>query len=153
MNTHHETKIMRTDSQVALFSQFHALMLSAAQALGMDEASADQAAHNGGFLLEGKQVAVCPVALGPAEAGRLVMSVSMGVSVKECSASELLALFGQVSGLLAVHGMAIGCDPDGGLLLLRALEPGAISPEILVEEMIAARQLVSLLLSTAVAQD
>ncbi|PPT94572.1 hypothetical protein XarbCFBP7408_13295 [Xanthomonas arboricola pv. guizotiae] len=153
MVQHLDTNVMRADSQVALLARSHTLMRSAMQALGMDEASADQAALDGGFLLEGKQVALCPVALEPAQTSRLVMSVSMGVNVRECSADELLALLGQVSGLIAVHGMAIGCDPDGGLLLLRALEPDAASPETLVEDMIAARQLVSLLSSTAVSQE
>ena len=61
----------------------------------------------------------------------------------------LIALLAQAPGLLAVHGMTIGSDPDGMLALHRVVDAETASSESLVQDMLTARQLALLLQDAA----
>ncbi len=129
----------------AFLTTVHALTRGAARALGMDDAEAEQAALDGGLVLDGEAVLVSPVALGAPGANALVISVSLGRRLGQMSAAALTGVLAQAPGLLAVHRMTIGCDPDGELMLHATADPETATSESLVRDLLAVRQLALLL--------
>ena len=160
MTTSFDTLTPSADADVALpanfgplLTQVHGLTRAAARALGMDAAAAEQAARDGGLVLDGEAVLLSPVALEPADASKLVLSVTLGLRVGELSPAALIALLAQAPGLLAVHGMTIGSDPDGVLTLHRCVDASIASSESLVQDMLTARQLALLLQDAATPEE
>jgi hypothetical protein len=128
-----------------LLTRVHALTREAARALGMDAAAAEQAALDGGLVLDGEVVLVSPVALGTEGANSLVISVSLGRRVGQMPVSALSSVLAQAPGLLAVHRMTIGCDPDGELMLHGTADAGTATSASLARDLLAVRQLALLL--------
>ncbi|MBB3293789.1 hypothetical protein FHT39_002428 [Mitsuaria sp. BK045] len=132
-----------------LLAHVHGLTRAAARALGMDADAAEQAARDGGLVLDGEAVLLSPVALASAQESKLVVSVTLGLRLGEMPPAALIALLAQAPGLLAVHGMTIGSDPDGMLALHRVVDAETASSESLVQDMLTARQLALLLQDAA----
>ena len=126
-----------------LLAHVHGLTRAAARALGMDADAAEQAARDGGLVLDGEAVLLSPVALASAQESKL------GLRLGEMPPAALIALLAQAPGLLAVHGMTIGSDPDGMLALHRVVDAETASSESLVQDMLTARQLALLLQDAA----
>lgn len=128
-----------------LLTRIHLLTRDAARALGMDAEAAEQAALDGGLVLDGEVVLVSPVALGADDANSLVISVGLGRRLGQMPVSALSSVLAQAPGLLAVHRMTIGCDPDGELMLHGIADAGTATSTSLARDLLAVRQLAVLL--------
>ncbi len=124
----------------ALLRRAHELTHAAARALGLDEPAAAQAADDGGVVLNGTLVTVTPMPLeGLAGDGTLVVSATLGCRVGEC---DILA---HAPGVLAVYNAAIGCQPDGTLVVHRMVPVRDEAVDTLAEDMFVTQQLAALL--------
>jgi hypothetical protein len=133
----------------ALLARTHDLTRDASLALGLNTQAADQAAADGGVVMDGALVTVSPLALdlaeGALENSSLMVSVDTGRRLQDLDAQAAVALFAQAPGLLAVFDAAIGCQPDGVIVLHRVLKGVGTQAGDLAHCMRVSRQLASLL--------
>lgn len=127
----------------------HELTHAAARALGLDELAAAQAADDGGVVLNGTLVTVTPMPLeglaGEAGDGALVVSATLGCRVGALDARALCALFAHAPGVLAVYNAAIGCQPNGELVLHRMVPVHDAVVDTLAQDLVVTQQLAVLL--------
>nr|CCA79015.1 conserved hypothetical protein [blood disease bacterium R229] len=125
------------------------LTQAAARALGLDEPTAAQASDDGGVVLNGTLVTVTPMPLeglaGEAGDDTLVVSATLGCRVGELDAQALCAIFAHAPGVLAVYSAAIGCQPDGELVLHRMVPVRDAAVDTLAQDMFVTQQLAALL--------
>ncbi len=133
----------------ALMQRTHELTQAAARALGLDEPTAAQAADDGGVVLNGTLVTVTPMPLeglaGEAGDDTLVVSATLGCRVGELDAQALCAIFAHAPGVLAVYSAAVGCQPDGELVLHRMVPMRDAAVDTLAQDMFVTQQLAALL--------
>lgn len=123
----------------------HALTQGAARILGLDEHAAMQAAADGAVVIEGALVTVMPLPLVAGRGSMLVVSVNTGRSLQDLGLQVAAELFAHAPGLLAVFEVAIGCQPDGMIVLHRAVKADELEPTELAHCMLATRRLTPLL--------
>ncbi|MEQ6350082.1 hypothetical protein [Ralstonia pseudosolanacearum] len=132
-----------------LMQRAHELTHAAARALGLDEPAAVQAADDGGVVLNGTLVTVTPMPLeglaGEAGDGALVVSATLGCRVGALDARALCALFAHAPGVLAVYNAAIGCQPNGELVLHRMVPVHDAVVDTLAQDLVVTQQLAVLL--------
>ncbi|MBB6582259.1 type III effector protein chaperone [Ralstonia solanacearum] len=130
----------------ALLQRAHELTHAAARALGLDEPAAAQAADDGGVVLNGTLVTVTPMPLeGLAGDGTLVVSATLGCRVDGLEAQTLCDILAHAPGVLAVYNAAIGCQPDGTLVVHRMVPARDTAFDTLAEDMFVTQQLAALL--------
>jgi len=133
----------------ALLARTHDLTRDASLALGLNTQAAAQAAADGGVVMDGALVTVSPLPLDPADGplknSKLMVSVDTGRRLQDLDAQAAVALFAQAPGLLAVFDAAIGCQPDGVIVLHRVMKAVDAAAGDLAHCMRASRQLARLL--------
>ncbi|MDR7149743.1 outer membrane receptor protein involved in Fe transport [Hydrogenophaga palleronii] len=133
----------------ALLARAHDLTRDASQALGLNTQAAAQAAVDGGVVLDGALVTVSALPLDPADGplanSKLMVSVDTGRRLQDLSAQAAVELLAQAPGLLAVFDAAIGCQPDGAIVLHRVMSVVDTAAGDLAHSMRVARQLARLL--------
>lgn len=122
---------------------------TAFQALGLTAPQAAQAATEGGIVLNGTLVSVAPLPIssltGQDGNDLYIVTVETPHCLEELSAQQLATMLAHGPGLLAVHCATLGCQPDGRIVLHRALEAGSTTPQDLADAMHQAEQLVQVL--------
>ncbi|NKA50602.1 type III effector protein chaperone [Ralstonia solanacearum] len=105
--------------------------------------------HDGGVVLNGTLVTVTPMPLeglaGEAGDGALVVSATLGCRVGALDARALCALFAHAPGVLAVYNAAIGCQPNGELVLHRMVPVHDAVVDTLAQDLVVTQQLAVLL--------
>lgn len=118
-------------------------------ALGLTAPQADQAAAEGGAVLNGSLVSVLPLSFrnltGQDTDDQFLISVETPRRVDELNAKQAVAMLAQGPGLLAVHRATLGCQPDGRIVLHRTLNADTATPQALAHAVKTAQQLVQLL--------
>jgi len=136
-------------SFAALLARTHELTRDASLVLGLNTQAAAQAAADGGVVMDGALVTVSPLPLDPAEGplenSKLMVSVDTGRRLQDLNVQAALALFAQAPGLLAVFDAAIGCQPDGVIVLHRVMKAVGTAAGDLAHCMRVSRQLARLL--------
>lgn len=122
---------------------------TAFRALGLSAPQADQAAAEGGAVLNGSLVCVAPLAIGSLTgktADDLYMvTVETRRRVEELNTTQVATMLSHGPGLLAVHRATLGCLPDGRVVLHRTVDAASATPQDLANAMHTAQQLVQLL--------
>lgn len=122
---------------------------TAFRALGLSAPQADQAAAEGGAVLNGTLVSVVPLSFrsltGRGTDDQFLISVETPCRVEELNAKQVVAMLAHGPGLLAVHRATLGCQPDGRMVLHRTLDAGTATPQDLAHAVKTAQQLVHLL--------
>jgi len=125
------------------------ITLTAFQALGLSAPQAEQAAAEGGVVLNGTLVSVMPLPVssltGQGSDDLFMITVETRRRVADLSAPQTAAMLAHGPGLLAVHRATLGCHPDGQIVLHRTLDAAATTPQKLANAMFTAQQLVQLL--------
>ena len=133
----------------SMLVQAHELTSAAYQALGLSAVEAAQAAADGGMVLNGALVTVAPLPIGNLT-GRdqdsvFMITVETPHRLDEIDTEAAADMLAHGPGLLAAFGAALGCQPDGAIVLHRKLEAQDASAESLAHEMLTTQQLVQLL--------
>lgn len=127
----------------------HELTRTAFLALGLSAPQADQAAAEGGAVLNGTLVSVLPLSFssltGEGSDDQFLISVETPRRVDDLNAKQAVAMLAHGPGLLAVHRATLGCQPDGRIVLHRTLNAGTTTPQALAHAVKTAQQLVQLL--------
>lgn len=122
---------------------------TAFRALGLSAPQAEQAAAEGGAVLNGTLVSVIPVPVsnltGQDADDLFMVTVETRRRLEELSTPQVAAMLAHGPGLLAVHRATLGCQPDGRIVLHRTLSARTASPQDLANAMHTAQQLVQLL--------
>jgi hypothetical protein len=129
--------------------QAHELTSAAYEALGLSAQEAAQAAADGGMVLNGALVTVAPLPIGTLT-GRerdsaFMITVETPHRMDEIAPEAAVDMLSHGPGLLAAFGAALGCQPDGAIVLHRKLDAHDASAETLAHEMLTTQQLVQLL--------
>lgn len=122
---------------------------TAFQALGLSAPQAEQAAAEGGAVLNGTLVSVVPLPVssltGKGGDDLFMITVETRRRVADLNAQQTATMLAHGPGLLAVHRATLGCHPDGRVLLHRTLDAATATPQDLANAMFTAQQLVQLL--------
>ncbi len=122
---------------------------TAFQALGLSAPQADQAAAEGGAVLNGSLVCVAPLAIGSLTGNTsddiYMVTVETRRRVEDLNTKQVATMLAHGPGLLAVHRATLGCLPDGRIVLHRTLDAARATPQDLANAMHTAQQLVQLL--------
>jgi hypothetical protein len=129
--------------------QAHELTSAAYEALGLSAQEAEQAAADGGMVLNGALVTVAPLPIGNLT-GRerdsaFMITVETPYRMDEIAPEAAVDMLSHGPGLLAAFGAALGCQPDGAIVLHRKLDAHDASAATLAHEMLTTQQLVQLL--------
>lgn len=147
------TAVKSADTQdaafAALLARTHDLTRDASLALGLNTQAAAQAAADGGVVLDGALVTVAPLPLGVTDgslqSGVLMVSVETGRRLQDLGTQAVAELLVNAPGLLAVFDAAIGCQPDGAIVLHRSVKAADTAGADLAHCMRVTRQLTRLL--------
>ena len=131
----------------------HELTSAAYEALGLSAQEAAQAAADGGMVLNGALVTVAPLPIGNLT-GRerdsaFMITVETSYRMDEIAPEAAVDMLSHGPGLLAAFGAALGCQPDGAIVLHRKLDAHDASAATLAHEMLTTQQLVQLLWGNA----
>lgn len=122
---------------------------TAFRALGLSAPQAEQAAAEGGAVLNGSLVSVVPVPVssltGQDAEDLFMITVETRRRLEELSTPQIATMLAHGPGLLAVHCATLGCQPNGRIVLHRALNARAATPQDLANAIYAAQQLAQLL--------
>lgn len=133
----------------ALLARTHELASQAFQALGMNASDAAQAASDGGMVLNGRLVTVAPLPVsaltGQADDDALMLTVDLGKSLDKLTTAGVAAMLAHGPGLLAAYGAALGCQPDGSLVVHRRLNTHQTTGAGLAGDILTTRRLVQML--------
>lgn len=127
----------------------HEITRTAFRALGLSAPQADQAATEGGAVLNGTLVSVMPLSIGSLTGrsidDQFLISVETPRRVEELDTQQTVTMLAHGPGLLAVHRATLGCQPDGKIVLHRTLNASTATPQELAHAVTTAQQLVQLL--------
>jgi hypothetical protein len=122
---------------------------TAFRVLGLSAPQAEQAAAEGGAVLNGTLVSVAPLAIGSLTGqdtdDLFMITVETRHRLEELNMPQIATMLAHGPGLLAVHRATLGCLPDGRIVLHRTLSAGTATPQDLANAMHTAQQLVQLL--------
>lgn len=122
---------------------------TAFRVLGLSAPQAEQAAAEGGAVLNGSLVCVAPLAIGKLtgkDADDLYMvTVETRRRVEEMNPKQVATMLAHGPGLLAVHRATLGCLPDGRIVVHRTVDAASATPQDLANAMHTAQQLVQLM--------
>lgn len=122
---------------------------TAFQALGLSAPQAEQAAAEGGAVLNGTLVSVAPLAIGKLTGkdtdDLYMVTVETRRRVEDMNSKQVATMLAHGPGLLAVHQATLGCLPDGRIVLHRTVHAASATPQDLANAMHTTQQLVRLM--------
>lgn len=122
---------------------------SAFRALGLSAPQAEQAAAEGGAVLNGTLVSVAPLAMGTLTGKDTddiyMVTVETRHRVEDMNSKQVATMLAHGPGLLAVHQATLGCLPDGRIVLHRTVHAASATPQDLANAMHTTQQLVRLM--------